>query len=57
MIESRSGVTIVPSKASEASDRLNRELFDLNILYDQFANEFNLGEIKLNILKCAGLYC
>ncbi|KAJ8305762.1 hypothetical protein KUTeg_016307 [Tegillarca granosa] len=40
----------------EAMNRLDSDLLDLTMLYEEFADRFELSECKLAIVHCAGLY-
>jgi len=40
----------------EAMSRLDSDLLDITMLYEEFADCFNLSECKLAIVHCAGLY-
>ncbi|XP_059140242.1 nuclear pore complex protein Nup155-like [Physella acuta] len=39
-----------------AKNRLDSELLDITSLYEDYADRFNLYEVKLAIVHCAGLY-
>ncbi|KAI1698795.1 nuclear pore complex protein [Ditylenchus destructor] len=43
-----------PRQYQKAIEELNRQLFNLTELYDQYANAFDLPEIKLDVLFTAG---
>ncbi|CAC5400979.1 NUP155 [Mytilus coruscus] len=43
-------------ECQEALNRLDSDLLDLTILYEDFADKFDLSECKLAIVHCAGLY-
>ncbi|XP_060081127.1 nuclear pore complex protein Nup155-like [Ylistrum balloti] len=41
---------------SEALSRLDSDLLDLTLLYEEFADKYDLSECKLAIIHCAGLF-
>jgi hypothetical protein len=53
LLESDAGMELTPSR--EQMDVLNYQLCDLTQLYN-FAKRFNLHEVKIAVLHCAGKY-
>lgn len=43
-------------KIRDAIGVLDNELLDLTVIYEKYATVFNLFEIKLDVLQCAGHY-
>ncbi|XP_052257804.1 nuclear pore complex protein Nup155-like [Dreissena polymorpha] len=49
-------LTVGGPDVEEAMSRLESDLLDITMLYEDFADRFNLSECKLAIVHCAGLY-
>ncbi|XP_060597073.1 nuclear pore complex protein Nup155-like [Ruditapes philippinarum] len=48
--------TVGGPDVQEAMSRLESDLLDITMLYEEFADRFDLSECKLSIVHCAGLY-
>ncbi|XP_052776486.1 nuclear pore complex protein Nup155-like isoform X2 [Mya arenaria] len=48
--------TIGGPNVQEAISKLESDLLDITMLYEEFADRFDLSECKLAIVNCAGLY-